>query len=343
MRKTVFVVDDTDSNLAIVEEGLEDHYRVITLPSGARMFEMLEKIKPDLILLDIEMPDMNGFQVLEKLKNIRQYADIPIIFLTGVREPEREASGLHMGAVDFVSKPFSVPVLLNRVKLHIDINELIKARTAELERANRNLLFVLADIVESRDKSTGGHIDRTTQYIVILIENMIKQGVYADELRSWDLDNISICSALHDVGKISISDNILNKPERLTDEERSSMEKHAEKGVEIIKRVISRTGGDKLMYNARLFAEYHHENWDGTGYPHGLMGVHIPLQGRIMAIADVYDALVSERSYKKAFTDEEAVDIIMKESGTKFDPELTKVFYSIRDQFAATHKQQQGQ
>jgi len=331
--KTIFVVDDSDTNLSMAEESLENHYNVITIASGKRMFSIIERIKPDLILLDIEMPEMNGFEVMERLKSSDDYKNIPVIFLTSVRSAETEASGFEMGAVDFISKPFSTPVLLNRMKLHIGVNELVLERTAALEHAHRSVLRILADLVESRDQGTGGHIDRSTQYVRILISEMIEQNVYADELASWDLQNVAICAALHDVGKIGVPDSILNKPGRLTHAEYSDMKSHATTGAEIINRVINHTGENDLLHNAKLFAEFHHERWDGSGYPYGLQGLEIPLQGRIMAIADVYDALVSVRPYKNALSDDEATDIIIRDSGTHFDPDIVKVFASVRDKF----------
>jgi len=333
MRKTIFVVDDNDTNLSKAEESLDAAYDVMTIPSGARLFAILAKIKPHLILLDIEMPEMDGFQVLSRLKSEKEHKDIPVIFLTGMRSPEVEVKGFEMGVVDFITKPFSTQVLLNRVKLHVDVNQLIKERTEQLERTHRNLIFILADMVENRDQGTGGHTDRTTEYIRILIEEMKNKGVYAEELTDWDIDMMAVCAILHDVGKIGVSDLILNKPDRLTVDEFNNMKNHAANGAQIINRVIARTGKDAFLHNARLFAEFHHESWDGSGYPHGLSGLDIPIQGRIMSIADVYDALISERPYKPAYTHERAVEIIMRDSGKRFDPKIADVFYSIREKF----------
>lgn len=336
MRKTIFVVDDNDTNLSKAEEGLEDIYDVMTIPSGARLFTILKKIKPNLILLDIEMPEMDGFQVLDKLRNDKEYKNIPVIFLTGVRSPEVEARGFENGAIDFITKPFSTPVLLNRVKLHIDVNLLIKEQTESLARSHQNMIFTLAEMVENRDSGTGGHIERTAEYVKILVAEMQAQGVYAEEIKDWDLEMMGICAILHDIGKISVTDTILNKPGRLTEEEFSLMKNHATNGAHIISGAIQRSGGkDELLHNALLFAEYHHESWDGSGYPHGTKGLDIPIQGRVMAIADVYDALISERPYKPAFTHERAVDIIMKDAGTRFDPKIADVFSTIHEEFRA--------
>ncbi len=330
MLKMIFVVDDSDTNLLMVERALEKQYYVMTLPSAAKMFALLEKIIPDLILLDIEMPGMDGFAALQCLKAHNQHADIPVIFLTGMSDSSLEARGFELGAVDFITKPFSVPVLLNRIKTHLDIDSIIRERTARLKRLQNGIVHVFADVIESRDRETGGHIERTAVYIKALMEAMIESGVYANEMRGWDLELLASSARLHDVGKIAISDTILNKPGPLTKEEFATMKTHALEGVRIIEQIITRTGEADFLYNAKLFAGYHHERWDGTGYPYGLKETAIPLQGRIMAVVDVYDALVSERPYKKAITGKEAVSIIMSETGTHFDPYIAEVFFRVQ-------------
>jgi putative two-component system response regulator len=342
MQKTIFVVDDNDTNLSMAKEALKEQYRVMTLPSAAKMFALIEKITPDLILLDIEMPEMDGFDALQRLKNDASQADIPVIFLTSMTDAAVEVRGFQLGVVDFITKPFSAPVLLNRIKTHLHIDELIRERTTKLQQRTEQLqhlqngiVFVLADMVENRDKGTGGHIERTTKYIKILIHIMMARGVYADEIAEIDLDLFVSSARLHDVGKISISDTILNKLGRLTEEEFVIMKTHTTDGERTIDQIVSRTGDEAFLHNAKLFAGYHHERWDGKGYPYGLAGTNIPLQGRIMAFVDVYDALISERPYKKAFTHEEAIDIIMENAGTQFDPLIAEVFYEVRDQFKA--------
>jgi putative two-component system response regulator len=331
--KTIFVVDDSDTNLTMAESALEDQYRVMTMPSAASMFSFLEKVIPDLILLDIEMPEMDGFEALTKLKTKDRFSEIPIMFLTGRTDADVEARGFEMGAVDFVTKPFSAPVLLNRIKTHLDIDQVIRERTAQLHRLQNNIVSVLADMVENRDKGTGGHIERTSIYIKILIEEMKERGVYLDEIRDWDVDKIVSSARMHDLGKISITDIIVNKPDKLTDDEYELIKTHTIEGEMIIDEIISKTGEDEFLNSARLFAGCHHERWDGKGYPRGLKGEKIPLQGRIMAIVDVYDALVSERPYKKAFSDEEAVQIILDNAGVHYDPKIVEVFNSVKEQF----------
>ena len=334
MKKTIFVVDDSDTNLAMAEEALEDQYRVMTLPSAEKMFALLARIIPDLILLDIEMPIMDGFEALRLLKENEAHAAIPVMFLTSMTDSAVEVRGFQMGVVDFVPKPFSPPVLINRIRTHLNIDELIRERTDQLQRLQNGIVFVLADMVENRDENTGGHVERTTKYIDLLAYAMIDRGVYADELNSMNLESLISSARLHDVGKIAIPDRILNKPGKLTDEEFETMKTHTTAGAHFIDQIVSRTENVEFLLNAKLITSTHHERWDGKGYPAGLASTDIPLPGRLMAIADVYDALISERPYKKAFTHEEAKSIIEEGSGTQFDPAIVEVFSAISDEFS---------
>jgi len=338
--KVIFVVDDSAVNLAKAKQVLKDDYRVFTLLSAGKMFTLIENVMPDLILLDVEMPDMDGFTVVQKLKENRNTENIPVILLTAFSDEAREARGLELGAVDFVAKPFSPPVLLNRISRHLHIEDLIqkqtlllREKTQQLEQLNTGIISIIAELVENRDKLTGGHIERTTKYIRILINAMLERGAYADELQDWDKEAAIASARLHDVGKIVISDLILNKPGRLTKDEYEQIKKHAEAGEQIIDSMITQTNGGIFLDYAKFFAGYHHEHWDGSGYPRGLKGAKIPLQGRIMAIVDVYDALISERIYKPTLPHEEAVNIIMSEKGKRFDPEIADVFFEIQDRF----------
>ena len=339
MQKTVFVVDDNGTNLTKAEDALDKLYQIITLSSAAKMFSMLDRIKPDLILLDVEMPEIDGFEAMKRLKANSLYADIPVIFLTSLTDSVNEAHGIELGAVDFITKPFSEPVLVNRIKNHLQIDELIRERTEQLrerserlEKLQNGIVFAMADLVENRDTNTGGHIERTTVFIKLLIDAMGKHHGYKEEMQNWDLESVISSARLHDIGKISIPDSILNKPGSLTKEEFQTMKTHSALGEQIIEQMVSQTGEADFLNNAKLSAAYHHERWDGTGYPYGLSGTDIPLHGRIMAIVDVYDALTSDRPYKKAFSDEEALSIIMDGSGKHFDPEIVNVFCEIKNQ-----------
>lgn len=337
MHKMIFVVDDSDTNLAMAELALEQQYSVMTLPSAARMFDMLKRVTPDLILLDIEMPDMNGFEALKQLKANSQHAAIPVIFLTNMSNAANEAYGIELGAVDFIAKPFSKPVLLNRLKLHLHIDDMINERMSSLLKLQNGIVFTMADLVESRDKNTGGHIERIARYARVLVGAMLEQEIYSDELVRWDLEAFLSSVRLHDVGKIAIPDSILNKPGSLSVEEFEIMKTHCVEGKHVIEKIIRQTDGAEFLLNAKL-STYHHERWDGTGYSYGLKGTDIPLQGRIVAIVDIYDALTSERPYKKPFSDDEAMKIIHDGIGKQFDPDIASVFISVEDQIKAERK-----
>ena len=331
MSKIIFVVDDSLTNLSAAEAALEDYYTVMTIPSGERAISLLDKVKPDLILLDIEMPEMSGFDVLSYIKYNEKFRDIPVIFLTAMLDEKIEIKALQMGIVDFITKPFSTPVLLNRIRLHLDMSSVIRERTMELNHAKQDIIFVLADVVENRDESTGDHLGRTSRLVKMLIETMRQQNIYLDLIKDWDDYLIAECSLMHDVGKISTPDAILRKPGKLTPEEFEIMKQHTVAGERLLNKVIARSGENVFLHHSKIFAISHHERWNGTGYPHGLKGDEIPLQGRIMAIVDVYDALISERVYKKAYTEEETLALILGEKGKHFDPLLVDVLFSIKD------------
>jgi putative two-component system response regulator len=335
--KTIFVVDDNDTNLVAAKTALEGTYRTFTISNAARLFKLAEKIKPDLILLDVEMPEMDGFTAMQMMKSdpnlMPLLASVPVIFLTAVSDSNAELRGFELGAVDFISKPFSPPILLKRIESHIETDKLIKKSQRSLRNIQNAMISVISELVENRDKITGGHIERTQQYLKLLVDELIRTNTYATEISKWDLNLLLPSAQLHDVGKITISDLILNKPAKLTDEEFAIIKTHATEGERIIDEIIGKTSDDGFLMHAKRFAAYHHEKWNGSGYPRGLSGLDIPLEGRIMAVADVYDALVSERPYKKAFAHEKAVEIILSEAGTHFDPELIKAFANIADDF----------
>jgi len=347
-RQKIMLVDDNKTNLAMGKGILSKYYDVYALPSADKMFEFLNHVTPELILLDIEMPGMDGYEAMKLIKADNRYADVPVIFLTAKKSEEDEYEGLTLGAIDYVTKPFKPALLLKR----IENNLLLQKQKASLQDFNDNLLLKveektqqiyslhsaiisnIADLVEFRDNFTGGHIRRTQEYLKVLIDQLIKDGVYKDELQKWDMNVILLSSQLHDVGKIAISDTILNKPGKLTPKEFSIMKTHALRGVEAIEKMERSANSTNFLNHAKLFAGTHHEKWDGSGYPYGLRGLEIPLEGRIMAIADVYDALISVRPYKKALTAEESAKIIIDGLGSHFDPEIALTFKKQKDEFA---------
>jgi putative two-component system response regulator len=346
-RKTVFLVDDNVTNLTLGKNALSAHYNVFTLNSGARLLKMLEKNVPDIILLDVDMPEMDGYEVIKILKGKKETAYIPVIFLTAKTDGESELEGLSLGAIDYIMKPFSPLLLRKRIEVHL----LVESQRLELLDYNKNLqamvdnktrmvvelknaiLKTMAELVECRDDITGGHIERTQNYLGVLIDALQRYGVYKDEIAPWDIGLVLQSAQLHDVGKISIQDSILQKPGKLTDDEFEKIKEHTTFGVKIIDKIKRQTTEQAFLDHARVLVSAHHEKWDGSGYPRGLKGNEIPLLGRLMAIVDVYDALVSERPYKKAFSHEGAVQIIRNGKGTHFDPVLVDLFVMVSDEF----------
>jgi len=300
------------------------------------------------------MPVMNGYEAIKKLKADPRFAGIPVIFLTSKDDDESEMEGFDSGAVDYVTKPFSGPLLLKRILNQLLITrqnkELLASRAAlkdyadnlevkvnvkaaEVVNLQNAILTTVADLVEFRDKLTGGHIMRTQHYLQVVFDEMVREGIYTDEISKWNIDFFLPAAQLHDVGKIAIADTILNKPAKLTSEEFEVMKTHVTVGVDAIKQIMNKTKEHDFLNHAVLIAGTHHEKWNGNGYPVGLKGSDIPLEGRLMAIADVYDALIAERPYKKVFTHEEACRIIENDAGNHFDPILVDVFKQVADSF----------
>jgi len=331
--KTVFVVDDSNTNRLAAKRALDGSYVTYALPSAARMFDLAEKIKPDLILLDVEMPDMDGYEALSVLKSDDRLKDIPVVYLTGKCDTESEIRGFEMGALDYISKPFSAPVLLKRIESHIETDLLVKKSKQAVRDLHNATIRVISDVVESRDKVTGGHIGRTQRYLELLLDELVRNNIYTGIILGWNMSLLLPSSQLHDVGKIIVSDTILNKPGKLTDEEFALIMQHSLEGERIIDEIIRGTTDDGFLFHAKRFAGHHHERWDGKGYPRGLSGDDIPLEGRLMALVDVYDGLVSERPYKQPYTHDEAVEIITNERGEQFDPFVVGAFLSVSDEF----------
>jgi putative two-component system response regulator len=325
---------------------------VFTATTAEKMCRFLEHNKAALILLDIEMPEMDGYEAIKILKSRPQSKNIPVIFLTAMNSAADELEGLELGAIDYIAKPFSPALLKKRVEVHL----LVEAQKKELQNYNENLLGMveektrtmlklqnkimkaICDRVEGRDDSTGGHIERTQHYLKILLESLLDAGLYADQIDGdWDIDLLLNSSLLHDVGKIAISDSILKKPGKLSPEEFDEIKRHVDYGVQFIENLKDDNDDRNFLKYARIFAGFHHEKWDGSGYPNKLSGVDIPLLGRLMAIADVYDALISARPYKPAFEHPRAVDIIVEGKGRHFDPALVDLFAQIHTQFTLPH------
>jgi putative two-component system response regulator len=353
--KTIFLVDDDLTNLTIGSNALKNNYNVVTLNSGTRLLKMLEKKIPDMILLDVDMPEMNGYEIISYIKKNKAFENIPVIFLTAKSDDKSEFEGLSLGAIDYISKPFSPALLRKRIEVHLlveaqklelltqkkelikfneNLQEMVNAKTKTVVELQNAILKTMAELVECRDDITGGHVERTQKYLRILINALLEKGMYQEEVSSWDVELILQSAQLHDVGKIVIRDGILRKPGRLTPEEFEQIKVHTTFGEKIIRKIEQSTTQWDFLEQARILASTHHEKWDGSGYPRGLKGEQIPLQGRLMAIVDVYDALVSDRPYKKAFTHEVAANIIIDDKGAHFDPALADLFFSVAGEFS---------
>lgn len=331
--KRILVVDDDKFNLAAAKKVLNSDYSVIAVTSGLQVLKFLEKNTCDLILLDINMPDMDGFQTLERIAAAFK-SHPPIIFLTADDSDDIESRCLKTGAMDFIKKPFKETIMLSRVARILELTELkndlenkLTERTRHIEHIQEMMVLGMATMVESRDNSTGGHIKRTSDVVNIFSNKLLE---YSDEYSENFLNMVTRAASMHDLGKIAVDDVILRKNGRFTDEEYAKMKKHSEEGARIVLQILQDVEKESFVRIAVNIAHYHHERWDGSGYPEGISGEDIPVEARIMALADVFDALVSKRCYKEAYSYDKAFDIIKSSLGSHFDPELGELFLKCR-------------
>lgn len=331
--KHILLVDDSVANLNIANAALEPYYKVTMLTSGAQLLKYLSKNIPDLILLDIEMPQLDGFGVLEKLEENGLKNSAPIIFLTSVINSDLEAKAFSAGVVDFINKPFATMPLLSRVKMHLEISEyrkslegLVAQKTRTIEELQDVLSISIAKLVGCRDGYTGEHVMRTHTYLNILLEQMLSDGTYEKELTPQLCKDMLRAAALHDIGKVGIQDEILCKKGQFSENEFELMKMHTTLGGQTLQNAIEACTVESFLYVARDMAQYHHEKWDGSGYVFRLSGENIPLCARIMTVVDVYDALTSKRPYKEPFSHEKSLGIIKEGSGKAFDPRIIESF-----------------
>lgn len=344
---TLLISDDTDSNIDILVEAFADEYDVMVATDGPSTLEAVEKGLPDLILLDVMMPGMDGFEVCRRLKKEKRFEQLPIIFLTAMDQLASKEEGFSAGGVDYVTKPFDIVEVKARVKTHISLllarralanqnvvlEEKVRERTEELNRTQNVTIASLASLAETRDNETGWHIKRSRAYVEVLIE-ALKDHPSFEELRDRETVELIIKSApLHDIGKIGVPDSILLKPGPLTQEEFEVMKKHTILGSEALRGAERELGFSSFLRIAADLCRSHHEKWNGEGYPDGLSGRNIPLPGRLMAIADVYDALISSRVYKPPFSHSDATTIILEGKGTHFDPEIIDAYERVHSEF----------
>lgn len=317
---TVLIVDDVSDNLEILDEILNRDYIIKIAKTGKRAIEIAEKVIPDIILLDIMMPEMNGYEVCRRLKMNPDTSNIPIIFITAKNELVDEVNGFEIGAVDYITKPVVAPIVLARVKNHLKLYNLnrelerkVQERTQELVETRFEIIKRLAIAAEYKDNDTGMHIFRIGNYCKIIALNY---GFNED-----DANLLFEVSSMHDVGKIGIPDSILQKPGKLDYNEFEIVKTHCDIGTKIIGEHDS-----VLLKIARVIAKQHHEKWDGTGYPDKLKGTEVNIFARIVAVADVFDALTSKRPYKEPWKLDDAIELIKSEAGKHFDPDVVEAF-----------------
>jgi len=349
-KPTVLVIDDTPENLAVMSDLLRESYRVKLANGGAKGLQLAFAEVPDLILLDIMMPEMDGYEVLERLKSDARTQAVPVIFLTAMSKPEDEERGLLLGAVDYITKPISPPIALARVATHLHLKVVadvlrdkaafleaeVVRRTKELRAIHDVTVVAVASLSESRDGETSGHILRTQGFVRSLCMALRENPRDADALGAAQIDWIVRSTPLHDIGMVAVPERIVLKPGALTPDEFELLKPHTTLGREAIERSQQRLGVEaEFLHYAKQIAGSHHERWDGGGYPEGLSGEAIPLAARLMALADAYDAMTSPRIYKASISHDDAVAAIFADSGSHFDPQVVAAFERRRDDFRA--------
>jgi putative two-component system response regulator len=350
-KATVLIVDDTPENLTLMTGLLRDGYETKVANSGERALKVaLGDAVPDLVLLDIMMPGMDGYEVCRRLKADPRTRDVPVIFLTAKADVADEQKGFDVGAVDYITKPISAPLVLARVNTHLvlkaaadflkDKNAFLEGevakRTREVQVVQDVTIMAMASLAETRDNETGNHIRRTQNYVKALAKRLQRHPRFAAALADDMIEMLYKSAPLHDIGKVGIPDAILLKPGKLTPEEFEIMKTHTTLGRDAIvaaEKLID--APSTFLKLAREIAHYHQEKWDGSGYPDKLSGEAIPVSARLMAVADVYDALISRRVYKPPFSREKSVGIIREGRGAHFDPDMVDAFLEIEAEFAA--------
>ncbi|MCF0224749.1 MAG: response regulator, partial [Fibrobacter sp.] len=326
----ILVIDDTKTNIEVLEGILCSEYDMYVALNGKKGLLLTEKVKPDLILLDVMMPEMDGYETLRQMKEKNLVGDTPVIFLTAKADSKSEQTGLDLGAVDYIVKPFNPDLVRLRIKNQLEfkhqrdhLHELVEEKTEDLRNTLKVMLTSLGALAEYRDTDTGEHIKRTQVLVQMLAEKLKDHPNFRAAIPNREyIDYYATAAPLHDIGKVGIPDEILHKPGKLTDEERTVMSKHPQMGHDVLVNATSELHDHPLVKIAAEIILNHHERWDGRGYPNGKKGTEIPVGARLMAVADVYDALVSRRPYKESFPHSVAVAEITAANGTQFDPDV---------------------
>jgi len=345
-RSKILIVDDTKTNIDVLVGILSSQYDLYVALDGKKALFLAEKVKPDLILLDVMMPEMDGYETLRRMRANPELDNIPVIFLTAKSDVQSEQIGLDLGAVDYIAKPFTPRLVQLRIKNQLDykrqrdhLNDLVAERTRDLRTTLKVLLTSLGALAEYRDPETGEHIKRTQIVVQRLAEILKSHPKYVTAIPSDEyVEFYATAAPLHDIGKVGIQDEILRKPGRLTPEEREIMSAHPQMGFDVLMEATRELHNNPMIKIAADIALSHHERWDGKGYPNGIAAEDIPVGARLMAVADVYDALVSRRPYKEPIPHEIAVEEIVKGKGTQFDPDVVEAFLSFADQLPAMYE-----
>jgi putative two-component system response regulator len=357
----ILLVDDNPTNLQVLYQTLTGRdSRLLVAKDGPQALSIAARVRPDLVLLDIMMPGMDGHEVCERLKSDPQTCDIAVIFLSALDDTKDKVKGFELGAVDYISKPFQAEEVIARVDTHLRIRRLertlsrantqlrelnerledkVLERTAQLLSGRDGVIYGLAKLAEARDNETGRHLDRMSRYSEILARRLTE--AYPDLDEGWVV-TVRTTAVLHDIGKIGIPDAVLHKPGRLDPEERRIMDRHPVIGGEALVEIQQRWGDDAFLITATEIAMSHHERWDGSGYPSGLKGEEIPLSARIVALADVYDALRSKRVYKDGWPHQRTREVILEGAGTHFDPQVVDAFRAVEQEFEVIAKRLAG-
>jgi putative two-component system response regulator len=309
--------------------------------SGRDAVAFCERDIPDLVLLDVDMPDMDGFETLAALKAIRDMADVPVIVLTGNIDAATEIKALESGARDFITKPADKDILRHRIELHLELRDYQTNLENTMKELENSIVVSFADLVECKEDNTGGHVLRTSKYVEIIGREMLNMGIFGDELTEESLELMVLGAPFHDIGKVGVSDVILLKPGPLSEEEYAEVKKHTLIGSKVLENIHRRTPAQYYLGYARLMAEGHHERYDGGGYPHGIGGENIPLCCRLLAVANVYDACMTEKVYRAAMNSEEARGIVADGGGTEFDPLIVDAFQAAWEKLSSLDVTQQ--
>ena len=361
-RRLILVVDDLEGNRELLRDLVETlGHQTVQAENGKAALRQMADHDPDLVLLDLKMPEMNGFQVLENMRNDALLRDIPVVVISGLSDMASVVKSIELGADDYLTKPFNTTLLATRIdaclekkrwrdqaelyrrmieeqniylkeRVRIQV-QLIKEQTRQISKAQIETIFALSKLAESRDPETGEHLGRIREYSRLVAGYIIKHPMYASVLDESFVDNIFAASPLHDIGKVGIPDSILRKPTQLSDEEWAVMQTHTTIGAETLRAVNRSNPGNAFVYMGIQIAQSHHERWDGSGYPQGLAGYDIPLPARILALADVYDALTSKRCYKEAYSHEHTRNEILEGRGRHFDPVMVDAFLETEKDF----------